>query len=299
MGGLAIAEKYNLGTLDTPLSEIDDELKHYGVKGMKWGVRRSQRELDRAAGRRERKSKKKFEKERVRDAKRTAKADVEIAKINAKANKKKPAPPRSEDSVSTGKKPAKSARSMDSAELQAAVNRMNLERNYAKLASEMTPKKPTAIVGEYVVSKAKKAGNKALDRAIENVVGASVDALVPKDGIGDALKKSLDRSKDKKAESKKDKDSPSETKDAPKTKTKSESRKERRDARAERLQERFNQRMQDRADYMDQDLRRPKPDPKSKPSGERLRKVKLPNDFDFYDSVVIDNDSGEIFDRGR
>lgn len=27
------------------------ELEHYGVKGMKWGVRRSQRELDRAAGR--------------------------------------------------------------------------------------------------------------------------------------------------------------------------------------------------------------------------------------------------------
>jgi len=32
--------------------DIDEFLEHYGVKGMRWGVRRSQAELDRAAGRR-------------------------------------------------------------------------------------------------------------------------------------------------------------------------------------------------------------------------------------------------------
>lgn len=37
---------------DVDLSQVDISfLEHYGVKGMKWGVRRSQAELDRAAGR--------------------------------------------------------------------------------------------------------------------------------------------------------------------------------------------------------------------------------------------------------
>ena len=39
------------------LSDEDrDFLQHYGVKGMKWGVRRSQAQLDRAAGRSSKKS---------------------------------------------------------------------------------------------------------------------------------------------------------------------------------------------------------------------------------------------------
>lgn len=39
--------------MSNDLENLDDVVIHYGVKGMKWGVRRSQAALDRAAGRRQ------------------------------------------------------------------------------------------------------------------------------------------------------------------------------------------------------------------------------------------------------
>lgn len=40
-------------------TDVDDFLMHFGVKGMKWGVTRSQASLDRASGRAEKKAAKK------------------------------------------------------------------------------------------------------------------------------------------------------------------------------------------------------------------------------------------------
>lgn len=79
-----------------PHSVVDGILKHYGVKGMRWGVRRSQAQLDSASGR-------------------TVSADAKIADAaQAKVN-------------------AGGTRALSNHELQGLINRMNLERQYSSM----------------------------------------------------------------------------------------------------------------------------------------------------------------------
>ena len=87
--------------LDILEAEIvsEGDLEQYGVKGMKWGVRRSQAQLDRAAGRRPEGVSRKTNREAQRDASRSARAKMYYgegagtrrkllnAEINAKAKK--------------------------------------------------------------------------------------------------------------------------------------------------------------------------------------------------------------------
>ena len=94
---------------------VTDILEHAGVRGMKWGIRRSQESLDRAAGRA------------------TAKAD----KANAKAEKA------TDKALGTKTKEQSKTRfanpkSLSDAELRDAVNRLNLEKQYDQLT---TPQK--------------------------------------------------------------------------------------------------------------------------------------------------------------
>lgn len=82
--------------------ELDDFLAHYGVLGMKWGVRRSRAQLDRAAARRGEK----------RKAKEASKSDD-----HKKAKR-------------LAKKPASELSNQELSELN---KRMNLEQNYNQL----------------------------------------------------------------------------------------------------------------------------------------------------------------------
>lgn len=78
----------------------NDTLAHYGVKGMKWGVRRSQAELDRAANRRS----------GSEDYQRTRAAKKKIRRGSTK--------------------------NLSNDELRDLVNRMNLEQQYNRLTSK-------------------------------------------------------------------------------------------------------------------------------------------------------------------
>lgn len=88
---------------------MSNSLYHHGIKGMKWGVRRTPEQLERARG--------------------YADEGVKIAKSGKKIN----------DSVANiriTKNSAKDLSSMSDQELRDRVNRMNLERQYSSLTAE-------------------------------------------------------------------------------------------------------------------------------------------------------------------
>lgn len=105
----------------------DDELSHYGVKGMKWGVRRSRAALARARG------------GKKSGGSNDGPEDVKVSttpgeRVKAKGGARQPA---SEDAVRTAAKKQKARASttdsLSTKELKEIVERMNLERQYSKL----------------------------------------------------------------------------------------------------------------------------------------------------------------------
>jgi multidrug efflux pump subunit AcrA (membrane-fusion protein) len=100
---------------------LNDFLAHYGVKGMKWGVRRSQKQLD--AARKERA----IAKEDSDDA---AKARAVAKKIQSKGGR---------------------TNTISNKDMQLLINRMNLERNYSNMkAQEAKAKKENSSMNKGV-----------------------------------------------------------------------------------------------------------------------------------------------------
>lgn len=84
------------------METIDDVLEHYGIKGMRWGVRRTEEQLARARGR------------RVKETSEDAKGAKESLK---KARKQ-------------------GTQALSNKELQALNQRLNLEQQYARLTAK-------------------------------------------------------------------------------------------------------------------------------------------------------------------
>lgn len=134
--------------MDNLIAESEhDELMHYGVKGMKWGVRRK-RYLSkiRAKGR-------KIKRDRAK--KRQARKAERVA---SKATKK---------TVEQTKR--KSISEMSDEELNAAIRRMQLERQYKELAAANNPKQDK---GKKFVTEVLETSGKSLATQVVNHYGA-------------------------------------------------------------------------------------------------------------------------------
>lgn len=105
---------------------LDEVLEHYGIKGMKWGVRRTREQIDRARGKRKAKGKP-VTPTKSQDAERAEATKAKVAK----------------EGVS----------SLSNQELQQLNKRLNLEKNYSDLVN---PKKGEGKKGKGMTDADKK-----------------------------------------------------------------------------------------------------------------------------------------------
>lgn len=125
-------------------------LAHYGILGMKWGVRRSPAELARARG-----------------TKKGSSSSSE-AKTTAKSSKKKEAT--SEDS----KPKTKSVSEMSEAELREKISRLELEKRYRDLAKSAVPA-PSKKGSDFVKRVLEKSGENIATQLTTYVMGKLVN----------------------------------------------------------------------------------------------------------------------------
>lgn len=146
------------------LTQNIDDLKHYGVLGMKWGVRRSEEQLARAAKR--------------RGDSRFSESDD-----SSSSGKSTTSGGESSDSSTNKTKGGASAKSLSDKELKDAVNRMEKEKQYTKLLSEQKPKTVKDGIRDFVVDEAKKQTKRAASRAATEVTNMAMDAAMNSDGF--------------------------------------------------------------------------------------------------------------------
>lgn len=129
------------------MANHDDQLAHYGIKGMRWGIRRTEEQLARARG------------DSISSRKKSS------GGIFSKKSSKS----------STKEKPKKKVSEMDDTELKQVVERLRLENAYRTL----TPKQTSLgkkFVEKLLVDPALNAGSKVISEYMEKVLRDLVGA---------------------------------------------------------------------------------------------------------------------------
>jgi len=110
--------------METEAKTGEEALQHYGILGMRWGVRRTQAQLDRAAGRRVARGAPVTKTKRVKKIKKGTSSKKGPPSDDAQAAK---------DAAEKAKKSG--VQSLTNQELQQLNNRLNLEQNYDRLTT--------------------------------------------------------------------------------------------------------------------------------------------------------------------
>ena len=203
----------------------DDFLEHFGIKGQKWGIRRSERELQKARGvkpwekavknvKRSVKERKEVRAHEKRLSKPVSKLSAREIRLETKRAEQENELKRvrsgaTQQNQSSGKVPNKRPSQMTTDELQQMVNRLRLEQQYAELTAQQRQKKQNAalkLLADIARPTAVDLGKKYLNRAL----GVKVNKLLDKHGHGEYkidldLGKKKDENKDKGKDKKKNK----------------------------------------------------------------------------------------------
>lgn len=159
-----------------------DYLEHYGVKGMKWGVRKDGKPQGYQGGSGSSRKRKKSKVSDVLDPEKRAKRRLAKAKKNYRVSQakaeaealEKATKAASTNSASTSPKKASSISSVSDDELRSAVARLELEKRYMTLVAERQPTSRKAQIGKVVSKAANEAASEALKQGMKYGIGVAV-----------------------------------------------------------------------------------------------------------------------------
>lgn len=163
-------------------TDDSDYLEHYGVRGMKWGVRKDGKPQGYQGGSGSSRKRKKSKVSDVLDPEKRAKRRLAKAKKNYRVSQakaqaealEKATKAASTNSASTSPKKASSISSVSDDELRSAVARLELEKRYMTLVAERQPTSRKAQIGKVVSKAANEVASEALKQGMKYGIGVAV-----------------------------------------------------------------------------------------------------------------------------